>query len=81
MYSNYNKYNYDHTTAWAKSSQFNRLVMFIDQVVEMEDVSQMAQAVTERAIELHDEFVMEQNELNNRIHEDFVMNQINNPCQ
>ena len=81
MYSNYNKYNYDPTAAWAKSSQFNRLAMFIDQVVEMEDVSQMAQAVTERAIELHEEFVREQNELNNRIHEDFVMNQINNPCQ
>ena len=81
MYSNYNKYNYDPTTAWVKSSQFNRLAMFIDQVVEMEDVSQIAQVVTERAIELHDEFVREQNELNNRIHEDFIMNQINNPCQ
>lgn len=72
MYSNYNKYNYDPTTTWAKSSQFNRLAMFIDQVVEMEDASQMCQMVTERAIELHNEFVREQNELAIRIHENFM---------
>ena len=71
-------YNYDPTTAWAKSNQFKRLAMFIDQVVGMEDTSQMCQAVTQRAIDLHNEFVREQNESALRVHEEFMANQFNN---